>query len=201
MASVCSEEPLLGECNMEDVILLSQLNDFIFCPVSIYFHNLYGPDIEKSLYQGKAQIAGTKAHETIDEKRYSKSNHIIMGMDVFCEKYRLSGKIDMLDLRTGCLTERKKRVKEIYDGYIFQLYGQYFSMKEMGYNVKTLRIYSMDDQRKYDIPLPEENTEMLLKFEQTINNMRNFKLSGFTQDNPLKCRNCIYEPACDRGLI
>lgn len=28
---------------MEDsTILISQLNDFIFCPASIYFHNLYG---------------------------------------------------------------------------------------------------------------------------------------------------------------
>ena len=89
---------------MEDVILLSQLNDFIFCPVSIYFHNLYGPDTEKILYQGKAQIAGTKAHETIDEKR-TKTNHIIMSLDVFCEKYRLSGKIDMFDVKNGRLTE------------------------------------------------------------------------------------------------
>lgn len=27
---------------MEDLILISNLNDFIFCPVSIYFHKLYG---------------------------------------------------------------------------------------------------------------------------------------------------------------
>ena len=27
---------------MDDIILISNLNDFIFCPVSIYFHGLYG---------------------------------------------------------------------------------------------------------------------------------------------------------------
>lgn len=27
---------------MGDLILISNLNDFIFCPVSIYFHKLYG---------------------------------------------------------------------------------------------------------------------------------------------------------------
>ena len=27
---------------MDDIILISNLNDFIFCPVSIYFHKLYG---------------------------------------------------------------------------------------------------------------------------------------------------------------
>ena len=27
---------------MEDLIIISNLNDFIFCPASIYFHKLYG---------------------------------------------------------------------------------------------------------------------------------------------------------------
>lgn len=41
------------------------LNDFVFCPVSIYFHSLYD-GVERNLYQGKSQINGTKSHETID---------------------------------------------------------------------------------------------------------------------------------------
>ena len=27
---------------MENPIIISNLNDFIFCPASIYFHNIYG---------------------------------------------------------------------------------------------------------------------------------------------------------------
>ena len=27
---------------MDDIIKISNINDFIFCPASIYFHNLYG---------------------------------------------------------------------------------------------------------------------------------------------------------------
>ena len=50
---------------MENPISITMLNDFVFCPVSIYFHNLY-QGVEKNLYQGKSQINGTKAHETID---------------------------------------------------------------------------------------------------------------------------------------
>lgn len=185
---------------MEDVILLSQLNDFVFCPVSIYFHNLYG-EMEQTLYQRTSQIAGTKAHEAIDTKRYSTSRHIIMGLEVFCEEYRIAGKIDMFDIKTGCLVERKKKIKCIYDGYIFQLYGQYFSLTEMGYIVKKMQLYSMDDNKKYEIPLPEENQDMLKKFKETITDMRNFNMRNFVQDNLLKCQNCIYEPVCDRGLL
>ena len=184
---------------MDDVILISQLNDFIFCPVSIYFHNLYG-NMEKSLYQGRAQKKGTEAHKTIDEKRYSTSKNIITALDVYCEQYRLAGKIDMYDAKTGCLTERKKKIKKIYDGYVFQLYGQYFSLCEMGYEVKALCLYSMDDNKKYPVELPEDNPEMFKKFEQLIYEMRNFNMNEYVQGNPMKCKNCIYEPACDRTI-
>lgn len=34
------------------------LNDFVFCPVSIYFHSLY-LGVERNLYQGKSQINGS----------------------------------------------------------------------------------------------------------------------------------------------
>lgn len=184
---------------MEDFILLSQLNDFIFCPVSIYFHNIYG-ETEKTLYQRTAQISGTKSHETVDHKKYSTSKHIITSLEVFCEEYKLVGKLDIFNTANGILTERKKNVKCIYDGYIFQLYGQYFALKEMGYNVKKLIIHSMDDNANYNIPLPEENPEMYAKFEQTIIDIRNFDINSFMQSNPLKCQNCIYEPICDRSF-
>lgn len=70
---------------MYDEILITQLNDFIFCPASIYFHMLYG-DTDRMMYQTTSQINGTAAHSTIDEKRYS-SKHVLSAMDVYCEEY------------------------------------------------------------------------------------------------------------------
>lgn len=113
----------------EQPIAISQLNDFVFCPVSIYFHQLYY-DTETTLYQSKPQIDGKKAHETVDMKKYSTSEEILQSVDVYCEKYNLIGKIDIFNKTTGTLTERKKLVKTVYDGYIWQLYAQYFSMTE-----------------------------------------------------------------------
>lgn len=40
---------------MDESILITELNDFIFCPVSIYFHRLYG-NMDTMLYQTEAQI-------------------------------------------------------------------------------------------------------------------------------------------------
>ena len=71
---------------MEEIILISYLNDFIFCPVSIYFHKLYG-NLEQTLYQREYQINGKLAHRTIDEKKYSTSAKILQGIDVYTEKY------------------------------------------------------------------------------------------------------------------
>ena len=184
---------------MDDIILISTLNDFIFCPVSIYFHGLYGySDI--LTYQSKSQLNGTKAHETVDHGNYSTRKEILTGIDVYSEKYRIIGKIDVYDSRKRMLIERKKHVNKIYDGYVFQLYAQYYCMTEMGYNVSKLQIRSCDDNKIYKIKLPDEDKSMKEKFENTINDMRNFDIEQYHQVNGLKCRNCIYEDACDRAM-
>lgn len=185
--------------DMDNEILITQLNDFIFCPASIYFHNLYG-DTERKIYQSEKQLNGTKAHEAVDEKRYSNRKNILMGLDVYCEKYGLIGKIDIFDKDKGLLVERKRTIKKIYDGYVFQIYAQYFSLIEMGEDVREIRLHSITDNKNYDIPLPEEDLEMLEKFESTIRDIRSFSMEHFTQSCSEKCKNCIYEPACDRGV-
>ncbi|MBE5923847.1 MAG: type V CRISPR-associated protein Cas4 [Lachnospiraceae bacterium] len=185
---------------MDDAIIISNLNDFIFCPVSIYFHNLYG-NRATITYQCSDQINGTKAHESVDNKTYSTKKSVLMSLDIYCEKYNLVGKIDMYDTSTGVLTERKRKINKIYDGYVYQLFAQYFALKEMGYDVKKIQFYSISDNKKYPIPLPEDDKEMFIKFETVINSIKNFEMDGYIQSNVEKCKHCIYEPACDRGLV
>ena len=60
---------------MDESILITQLNDFIFCPASIYFHNLYG-SMDKMLYQCEDQLNGTKAHEKLDIGKHIVYNKI-----------------------------------------------------------------------------------------------------------------------------
>ena len=38
----------------------------------------------------------------------------------------------------------------------YQLYAQYFCLTEMGYEVEKLKLYSLDDNKVYEIPLPNE---------------------------------------------
>lgn len=152
------------------------------------------------MFQSKAQLDGTKAHEKIDNGQYSTRKNILTAIDVYSEKYGIIGKIDMYDESKQLLVERKKHITRVYDGYIFQLYAQYFAMSEMGYKVNKLEIRSLDDNKKYIIKLPDEDTEMKQKFDDLVNDMRTFDLELFEQTNIEKCKHCIYEEACDRAL-
>jgi len=98
---------------MEDYIKLSTLNDFVFCPKSIYYHNLYD-SYAKRLYQQEAQIAGTLAHESIDTGTYSTRRDVLQGMSVYSETYHIAGKIDLFYVKEGKLVERKKFAPKIY---------------------------------------------------------------------------------------
>lgn len=185
---------------MEQPIIVSNLNDFIFCPASIYFHRFY-EDLSTILFQSEYQLAGTHVHKKVDSGGYSTRRNVLQGINVYSDKYHISGKIDVFDKSSGVLTERKKKVTFIYDGYVFQVYAQCFGLRETGYEVKKIRIHSYDDNKNYDIPLPEDDPVMLSKFEKTIDAMYNFRLADFEQTNPKKCENCIYRSLCDRALV
>lgn len=184
----------------ENPISASALNDFIFCPVSIYFHALDTCD-DELLAKDTYQINGTDAHKNSDMAAYSTKKSMLQGVGVYSAQYDICGKIDTFDIEKSILTERKKKIKTVYDGYIFQLYAQYFSLTEMGYNVNTLRLYSMDDNRIYPVKKPYEDLEMYDRFEKLILDMKDFVPDNFAQTNPQKCRNCIYETLCSYSAL
>ena len=125
-----------------------------------------------------------------------------MDYEIYVERYKLHGKIDVFDAKTGILTERKRNIKTIYDGYIFQVYAHYFGLQELGHVVKKIRLYDLKANRNYPIKLPEENPEMFLKFEQLVEAINQFRLDGSCfEANPHKCQNCIYAQLCDKALL
>lgn len=100
----------------EQPVAISLSNDFIFCPASIFFHSLETE--ENIMVQDSFQLNGTNANKHSDSATYSTEKSVLQGVSVYCEKYNLIGKIDVFDEKTGILTERKKKIKTVYDGYI-----------------------------------------------------------------------------------
>lgn len=185
---------------MENPIPASILNDFIFCPLSIYYHRLYS-DLDIGMYQQVVQLAGTNAHHNVDKGIYSTKKNVLSGIDGYCARYNLLCKIDIFYVDEKRLVERKKKIHQVFDGQIFQLYAQYFCLIEMGYEVEKLELYSMSDNKKYKISLPSEDNSMFKKFRDTIDEIISFDYDSFYPVNKSKCENCIYEPACERSLL
>ena len=70
----------------EDYISISTLNDFIFCPYSIYLHNVY-MESDEGLYHATPQTRGKIAHKTIDTKKASNRADDLQSLPILSEKY------------------------------------------------------------------------------------------------------------------
>lgn len=178
---------------MYSSIQISKINDFLFCPLSIYFHSIY-ENFDDKAYHQVPQIRGRIKHEPIDKQKYSTAKKYLQGLEVYSEKYNLVGKIDIYDQEKQALTERKNKIKNIYDGYKYQLYAQYFCLMEMGYPVKEMYLYSMSDNKKYAVQLPRGDE--LSNFEKVIEEMKNFKVDSNFERDDAKCAQCIYKELC-----
>ncbi|MBQ6069213.1 MAG: type V CRISPR-associated protein Cas4 [Bacteroidales bacterium] len=180
---------------MEDNISISTLNDFIFCPYSIYLHNVY-METDEGLYHAAPQTKGKLAHEPVDSKTSSNRKEEILALPVMSEQLGVMGKIDVYRKKEKQLIERKYQLKQIYQGQIYQLWAQYFCMVEMGYEVDKIAFYEISTNKTIPISLPTaENKHELMCFIQSF---KEYDPSAPFVANPNKCRHCIYCNLCDK---
>lgn len=175
---------------MDSYIPISTINDFLYCPKSLYLHSVYN-SFETSTYHDTPQTVGGIAHENIDKGKYTTAKHILQGLSVVSNKLEVKGKIDLYDSEKHWLIERKYRVKQIYLGFKYQLYAQMYCMIEAGYTIEKLFIQSLSDNKRYEIPLPNEEEQK--EFENTIEKMKLFTPQDIQNHNCIHCRNHIYE--------
>lgn len=174
---------------MESYIKISNINDFLYCPVSIYLHNLYEGFNTKTYHQ-TPQIVGRYNHESLDTNTYSSARRFVGGMEVYSERLGVAGRIDLYDAEKKQLIERKTRIKEIHIGYRYQIYAQYYCMIEMGYEIDKMFLHSLEDNRRLKIPIPDDNEKA--KFEQVLAEMRTFDMSAVREHSCMRCSESIY---------
>lgn len=182
---------------MWDYIPLSMLNDFIFCPYSIYLHNIY-MDTDEETYHAAPQTKGKIAHEATDNKKSTRKTDI-MALPVFCNEIGIMGKIDLYKSEEKHLIERKYKLAKIYQGQLYQLWGEYFCMKEMGYEIDKLSFYEISTNRMIPMEIPgEEQKEELKNFVRAF---KSFNPVESIEVNDNKCAHCIYNPLCDKTNV
>lgn len=180
---------------MEDYISISTLNDFIFCPYSIYLHNVYMGG-EDELVHATPQTQGKAAHTTIDEKTYSSRKNEITSLSVYSNELGVIGKIDLYKGNEKLLIERKYQLNTIYQGQIYQLWAQYFCMIEMGYEIQNLSFYAISTNKMFPINIPSDNDKKEL--QSFISRFRDYDPSKDIKVNINKCTHCIYCNLCDK---
>lgn len=180
---------------MEDYISISTLNDFIFCPYSIYLHNVY-MDVDEDVYYATPQTKGKIAHEGIDKKTYSNRKDDILSLPIYSDELGVMGKIDLYKQNEKLLIERKYQLKQIYQGQLYQLWAQYFCLIEMGYKVEKIAFYEISTNKMYDIEIPTIENKIELK--NFICKFKNYNPSELINVNINKCIHCIYCNLCDK---
>lgn len=185
---------------MHSAIQISTINDFGFCPYSLYLHTIYMSRNE-SIYHDVPQINGKAVHANLDNSTYSTRKNILSGMPVFSEKYNIIGKIDIFYIKEGHLVERKFFIKNIFPGHRYQLWAQMFCLQEMGYKVNKLSIRSLKDNQVFSIPKPKKTDTA--EFECILRAMRNYLPTDPLPPlvTPAKCDQCIYKQLCTKRYV
>ncbi len=174
---------------MDSAIPISAINDFLFCPKSLYLHTVYS-SFEKNTYHDTPQVLGTIAHENIEKGEYTTSGHILQALSVYSSRLGVKGKIDVYDTKNHFLIERKYRVKQIYTGFKYQLYAQMYCLEEAGMPVERLFIQSLSDNKRYEVPLPTQDERK--EFETLIKRIQSFTQSDLRNHTCGHCQNNIY---------
>ncbi len=67
---------------MESYIPISKINDFLYCPKSLYLHGMY-EDFSEALFHNEPQTKGKINHKAIDKKTYSTAKRFLIGVYVY----------------------------------------------------------------------------------------------------------------------
>lgn len=178
---------------MEIYLPITYLNDFIFCPYSIYLHQIFEEGKDET-FSAMPQQKGRTAHLNIDKPNAKSVG--LRGIYVISHKLRVYGKIDTYYPKTHCLVEYKRNINTFYKGYYYQIWAQYFALIEMGYSVQQLRLSALKSGKKQEIAIPAAKEFNELFYH--IRAIAQFEPFTFTQSNTNKCKHCIYSALCDK---
>lgn len=183
---------------METFLPITYLNDFVFCPYSVYLHQVFDNNAE-DLYSANPQQKGKAAHADIDlfeDRTDQGGQEILKGIYVVSNRLGVYGRIDTLFVSERKLVESKYEIKILYRGYYYQLWCQYYALTEMGFSIDSLEFYSIKDDKVFIVNIPTESDFHELKAH--IRKIAWYDFESPLHVNPEKCKRCIYSSLCDK---
>lgn len=153
-------------------------------------------DTDEGLYHATPQTKGRIAHESIDTKTASNKKNDLQSLPVYSARFKLMGKVDIFKQIEKLLIERKYRLKQIFQGQIYQLWAQYICLLEMGYEVEHIAFYEISTNKTIPVHLPTKKD--ITEFALFIKRFHEFNPDDKFYVNHNKCRHCIYCNLCDK---
>jgi CRISPR-associated exonuclease Cas4 len=180
---------------MEDLLRLSLLNDFIFCPRRAALKGIEGQWGENA-----HTALGDLLHEHADEPGYETDEGVtvLRALPLYSDRYGLSGKADIVELRAGkpVPVEYKKGRKRDFDNDDVQLCAQALCLEEMfATEVPLGWIYHASSKRRREVAFaPGLRAETI----QAIQNVRDLLHAGQVPPAVLmpRCDGCSLRPVC-----
>ena len=175
-------------------INITSLNDFLFCPYSIYLHNAF-MDTDEDVFVALPQVRGKAAHKEIDDRTLSAMTGDMQSLKVFSEELGLVGVIDLYRTDERHLIEFKYKVGDsLFLGQKVQLWAQYFCLVEMGYEVERISVCEKSTGKLHDVKIPDSDDKKVLT--DLIEKFRTFDFAQPMDVNTQKCTHCIYCNLC-----
>jgi CRISPR-associated exonuclease Cas4 len=189
----------------DDLLPLSALNDFLFCPRRCAMHR-----IEQVWVENAYTLEGTRAHRRADRNVHEAPLGVRTAHGVLLQsrRLRLTGKADIVEFRPGeggvevpFPVEYKRGRRRRWDNDDVQLCAQALCLEEMlGTGVPAGAVFHIKSKRRRDIAF---TPELRAKTEEAAHQLHELVASGRTPPPVLKprCKGCSLFDLCMPSLL
>ena len=179
----------------EEIVLISALNEYTFCPRRCAFKHVEGvftPNVHTLL--------GTLEHENADMPGYEirEGIKVLRALPLSSERLGLSGKADWVEMRDSIPypVEMKHGIRRVFDNDDIQLCAQALCLEEMmGVACPTGSIYHVKSRRRREVVF---DTGLRDLTEKTIGEVRSLLWARVVPEAVLlpKCDGCSLRQVC-----
>ena len=180
---------------MKDIIAISALNQFIFCPRRCALMHIEG------IWSDNEHTAkGTILHKNADEKGYEtdKGVKLIRALPLFSQKLGLSGKADIVEQRGKEIipVEYKKGKRRKFENDDIQLCAQGLCLSEMfQVSVKRGFIYHAASRRRREVIFDEILRNETIKTIEAVRELLKLQKIPAAELKP-RCNGCSLRGTC-----
>ncbi len=180
---------------MEEIIAISALNQFVFCPRRCALMHIEG------IWSDNEHTAkGTILHKKADERGYETDGRakLLRALPLYSKRYGLSGKADIVEIRGREIipVEYKKGKRRDFDNDNIQLTAQGLCLEEMfGTRIRRGFIFHAASKRRREVVFDENLRKETVSIIKTVRELLDSALIPAAEFKP-RCNGCSLYGTC-----